>query len=201
MTHSVLPVLAWRRDVAEIYAAVRGAHDPRDGHRLWQDCRDQLFGTSSASPLPAEDPRRKTGLRVAAYDPQWRVVVPLEPAEPLSRELDGGDDGPVRMRRAGTLRTPWGTLDAWLLSGYGGGLFVPVRDLGSGSLSYGGGRYLLDTIKGADLGATHGGLILDLNFLYAPSCAYDPRWTCPLAPPGNALDVVVSAGELIGSCR
>ncbi len=55
----------------------------------------------------------------------------------------------------------------------------------------------LDTVKGADLGATPGGeLVLDLNFAYNPSCAYDARWACPLAPPGNRLALAVRVGEL-----
>ena len=198
---SPLTLLAWRREVAETYAAVRAAPEPAYGHALWRRRRDALFAGSSQSPLPALDARRGAGLPVAPYDPAWRVVVPLEPAEDDRRDLDGGDDGPVRLRRVGVLRTPWGGLDAWGLLGYGGGLFVPVRDAGSGTLSYGGGRYLLDTVKGADLGATGDGLVLDLNFLYAPSCAYDPRWTCPLAPPGNTLAVAVPAGELQPAAR
>ena len=132
---------------------------------------------------------------MAAYDPRWRAVVPLEPADEAEHELDGGTDGVVRLQRVGVLRTPWGALDAWLLAGYGGGLFVPVRDATAGSTSYGGGRYLLDTIKGADLGGTSNALVVDLNFLYHPSCAYDPRWTCPLAPAGNTLTVAVPVGE------
>jgi uncharacterized protein len=40
-----------------------------------------------------------------------------------------------------------------------------------------------------------GGLVLDFNFAYNPSCAYDPRWACPLAPPGNRLDIPIEAGE------
>jgi uncharacterized protein (DUF1684 family) len=71
-----------------------------------------------------------------------------------------------------------------------------VRDASAGTTSYGGGRYLLDTVKGADLGSVAGGLlVVDLNFLYHPSCAYDPAWVCPLAPPGNVLPVAVEAGE------
>ena len=41
-----------------------------------------------------------------------------------------------------------------------------------------------------------GGLVLDFNYAYAPSCAHHPRWVCPLAPPENALDVEVDSGEL-----
>jgi uncharacterized protein (DUF1684 family) len=77
-------------------------------------------------------------------------------------------------------------------------VFVPVKDALAGSLTYGGGRYLIDTVKGADLGgdALSGRLVVDFNFAYNPSCAYDPRWACPLAPPGNRLAVPVRAGEL-----
>jgi uncharacterized protein (DUF1684 family) len=100
----------------------------------------------------------------------------------------------VRFARA--LTEPM-TLDLYWLDAYGGGLFVPFRDATSGDESYGAGRYVLDTIKGADLGARHGRLVLDLNFAYQPSCSYDPRWTCPLAPPANRLDVAVRAGERV----
>ena len=62
----------------------------------------------------------------------------------------------------------------------------------------GAGRYLLDTAKGADLGITAGGaLVLDFNFAYQPSCAFDPRWACPLAPPEARLAISIEAGERI----
>ena len=37
--------------------------------------------------------------------------------------------------------------------------------------------------------------VIDLNFLYHPSCRYNDAWQCPLAPPGNAISTPVSAGE------
>jgi uncharacterized protein (DUF1684 family) len=186
----MLDLLAWRRTVAELYAAVRGL-DPAEGHARWRAGRAALFRTSPQSPLAADDPRRVTGLPVAPYDPAWRAVVPLEPAAPARRVLEGD----VAMERVGVLRTPWGPLDAWWLTGYSGGLFVPVRDATAGTTSYGAGRYLLDTAKGADLGSSDAGVVVDLNFLYHPSCAYDPAWSCPLAPAGNVLEVPVPVGE------
>jgi len=60
----------------------------------------------------------------------------------------------------------------------------------SGGESYGAGRYLLDSVKGADLGTSDGLLVCDFNFAYNPSCAYDPAWACPLAPPGNIVGKV-----------
>ena len=94
-----------------------------------------------------------------------------------------------------------GTLDDWALRSYGSGVFVPLRDATSGRTTYGGGRYLIDTVKGADLGSgidpSSGAatLVLDFNFAYHPSCTYDAAWACPLAPPGNVLDLGVPVGE------
>ena len=68
----------------------------------------------------------------------------------------------------------------------------------SGKTTYGAGRYVLDTVKGSDLGGLEGTLVLDFNFSYNPSCSYDPRWDCPLAPPPNWLKVPVEAGERYG---
>ena len=79
------------------------------------------------------------------------------------------------------------SLDLHWLEGYGGGIFVAFADATSGSETYGGGRYVLDSVKGADLGQDGERLVLDFNFAYNPSCAYDPRWICPLAPASNRL--------------
>ena len=76
-----------------------------------------------------------------------------------------------------------------------GGLFLPVRDGTAGESSYGGGRYLLDTAKGADLGSDQSTLTVDLNFPYHPSCRYSDAWQCPPASDGNRIAAAVRAGE------
>ena len=127
----------------------------------------------------------------------WR---PPEDEEPL--EIDtGGEDGVVRYRRAGRLDTPFGPLTLFWIEAYGGGLFLPFRDATAGGDSYGGGRYLTDTVKGTfgrglTLAADGGEATLDFNYAYNPSCAYNSRWACPLAPPENRLSEAVAAGEL-----
>lgn len=185
-----IELLDWRRRVADLYAAVRAAEDPARAHDLWRRTRDELFATHPQSPGPGP-------LTVPTYDDRWRAVVQLDPADPAELRVETGTDGTVVFDRIGVLRTPWGDLDAWWLRQYAGGLWVPVKD--PSPRTYGGGRYLLDTAKGADLGAVDDGLVVDLNFLYAPSCAHDPAWACPLAPPGNVLALPVDAGELVSS--
>ncbi|MEU2201233.1 DUF1684 domain-containing protein [Isoptericola sp. NPDC019482] len=192
----------WRRRVAELYAAVRAAPDPASGHATWRAGRDALFRDHPQSPLPAGDPLRATGLPSWPYDPTLRFEVPLRPAPAARLELDTGADGTTTMERVGVLELPGvGALDAWWLAQYGGGLFVPLRDGTAGDETYGGGRYLLDTAKGADLGGRDGLVVVDLNLAYHPSCRYDPAWTCPLASAGNRVDVPVRAGERLDAPR
>ncbi|MGC5166098.1 DUF1684 domain-containing protein [Luteimicrobium sp. DT211] len=193
-----LELTDWRRRVAELYAHVRdrAAADPAAAHADWREGRDRLFREHPQSALPADDPLRASGLPYWAYDPALRFELPVLAAEPASLALGTGDDGTTTLERVGRVEVPdVGALDVWWLAQYGGGLFLPLRDGTAGSGSYGGGRYLLDTAKGADLGGAHDTLVVDLNFAYHPSCRYDPRWVCPLAPAGNRTSVPVEAGE------
>jgi len=199
-----LTLLDWRRQVAALYATVRASADPADGHATWRSGRDELLATHPGSPLLADDRAGFAGLRIAAYDPGLRFEADTDPdVEPHRLEVTTGTDGQVVFDRIAVLRLPdLGDLDVWWLAQYGGGVFVPVKDALSGRGTYGGGRYLLDTVKGADLGGDidlatgRGTLVVDLNFAYNPSCAYDPAWACPLAPPGNTLAAPVRGGEL-----
>jgi len=191
-----LTLLDWRRRVAALYAAARAADDPESGWRTWRDGRDELFATHPDSPLDAAARARFEGLPFAPYDPSLRFDAVVEPAAPLRLEVPTASDGVVPFERMGTVQLgDVGRLDVWWLDSYGGGVFLPLRDGSAGTTTYGGGRYLLDTVKGADLGGAGGRLVLDLNFAYHPSCTYDPRWSCPLAPEGNRVATQVAAGE------
>jgi uncharacterized protein (DUF1684 family) len=200
---SALSLLDWRRRVAAIYADVRATPDPAAAHRRWQQARDELLAAHPQSPVPAASRASFTGVPVAPYDPALRFLAELDTSvEPLRREAGTGTDGVVPFERAGVVHLPGvGDLDVWWLASYGGGIFVPVRDTRTDGVTYPGGRYVLDTAKGADLGGDDGTLVIDLNFAYNPSCAYDPAWACPLAPPGNTVPVPVTAGELMPAAR
>ena len=196
-----LDVADWRRRVFALYAAVRANPDAASAHEDWCAGRNDLFLHHPASALLEGDLAGFDGLPVAPYDPAWRFDLELEPAEDGRFEYETGTDGTVPFERIGMITVPdVGALDVWRLTTYGGGLFVPVKDALSGRRggTYGGGRYLLDTIKGADLGSDprRNTLVLDFNFAYNPSCAYNPAWACPLAPASNTVSVEIPVGEL-----
>ena len=194
-----LTLLDWRRRVARLYAEIRAEPDPVAAHEHWRRTRDDLLRTHPDSPIPGPERASYPGAPVAAYDPRLRFDVAVDTGVPPEQlKMATGTDGIVRFDRIGTAHLPGlGDLDVWWLASYGGGVFVPVKDASAGTASYGGGRYLFDTAKGADLGGDAGRLVLDFNFAYNPSCAYDPAWACPLAPAGNTLAQPLLAGELM----
>ena len=198
MTDTRWYVLDWRRQVADLYRAVRTEPDLRAAHTLWVEGRNRLLSQHPASPVPARG--AYPGATVAPYDGDYRFVVEVDRDVPkLRRDVPTATDGVVPLELVGRAALPGlGTLDVWWVAMYGGGIFLPVRDATSGKQSYGGGRYVLDTVKGADLGGGPDAVVIDLNFAYQPSCAYDDAWMCPLPGAGNTLGEAVPVGELTG---
>jgi uncharacterized protein len=215
-----LELADWRRRVAELYAEVRelAAADPVAAHTRWREVREVLYRSHPSSPVA---PDRRPGFRALhfPYDPKLRFELPLAPDEPAASVGEAPPAGeaevavglrlpistgrPLGFDRVGWLEVPFEggarRLALFWLPEYSGGLFLPFRDGTNGRETYGGGRYLLDTAKGADLGgdSTRGTVTVDFNFAYQPSCAFDPRWSCPLSPPENRLDCEIRGGERI----
>lgn len=202
-----LDLLDWKRRVGAMYADVRAGEGDEAALTAFRRAKDDLFAGHAQSPIPPQHRAGFTGLVYHPYDPGLRITAELEPDDSGAELLIPASTGdPYRFQRVGHVRMTLGGEDASLavfwLTAYGGGLFIPFRDASAGAETYGGGRYLLDTVKGADLGATpDGGLVLDFNYAYNPSCSYDPRWSCPLAPPEGRLAVAVAAGERTWSPR
>ena len=197
-----LDLVDWRRRVGDLYR-ISGP----DALARFRQGRDDLFRSHPQSPIEDDERAAFHGLRYFDHDPSYRVRARLEPGDGSELTIaTGGDDGAVRYRRIGrlvfTLAGQECRLTALCLLQYAGGLFVPFRDRTSGRETYGGGRYLFDTAKDTDglvLEVTPGSteVVVDFNFAYNASCAYSPRWACPLAPPENHLPVAVRAGELV----
>jgi uncharacterized protein (DUF1684 family) len=195
-----LAVADWRRRVFALYQDVRAESDPAAAHALWRSGRDELLMTHPASPVPLDERPTYQGAQIGAYQPELRFEAIIDAdVEPVRWEVPSATDGVIPFSRIGVLHLPAvGDLDVWWLESYGGGLFIPVKDALAGRSTYGGGRYLIDTVKGADLGGDvrAGELVIDLNFTYNPSCAYSPDWTCPLAPATNTVTAELPVGEL-----
>jgi uncharacterized protein len=194
-----LELLDWKRRIAELYADVRSSPDPEAAWAHWRTTRDELFRTHPQSPLEPDARTSFPGVPYFPYDRSRRVLAEVEPAEDEARQIAGSAGSSTTFRRFGRARFELDgaplELELFWLEGYGGGVFLPFGDATSGQETYGGGRYVLDTVKGSDLGGLDGRLVLDFNFAYNPSCSYDPRWACPLTPPANRLEVAVRAGE------
>jgi uncharacterized protein (DUF1684 family) len=199
----------WRRRVAELYVEVRAraAADPAAAWELWRLEREALYRGHPQSPVPAAE---REAFRAVhwPYDDRLRATVAVEPAPAPAPGLalaplalpNSGAESPA-FDRIGLVRLPLPGGDVRLplfwMRGYTGGLFLPLGDATNGAETYGAGRYLLDAAKSADLGgdAAAGTLVVDANFAFQPSCAFDPRWACPLAPPESRLPVRIEAGE------
>ena len=171
-----------------------------------------LYRKHPQSPVPVAE-RGAFQLMTWPYAEPLRFDVPVEPPPAAAKGSAGGLAGEPRLplpvsagdevpsSQLGVVRLKFASgersLNVYWLSGYAGGLFLPFRDTTNGRETYGAGRYVLDGAKNADLGGDleRGTLVVDFNFAYQPSCAFDPRWACPLAPPENRLDIAVEAGE------
>ena len=180
----------WRRQVADLYRAVRAEPDPQAAWRaLARSAGPRCIREHPQTPL--EDRARRSKPCRSSTTTRRCASSSRSPPRTAPEELfpaRGGWRGPPAALRP-HLRPGGGArrrADAYWLQGYCGGVFLPFADATSGRETYGGGRYLLDTIKSADLGAAPDGrTVLDFNFAYNPSCAYSPRYVCPLSPRGQ----------------
>ncbi|MDQ3128501.1 MAG: DUF1684 domain-containing protein [Chloroflexota bacterium] len=220
---AILALADWRRTIATLYADVRrlATDDPAAALEHWRAVREDLFRDHPRSPvLPAD--RAAFRARHFGHDPRLRFEVAVERIEAVVDDalapggsIDFGGEpsvglpvsggGTMAFARFGAVTVPFiegpRRLELFWMEGYAGGLFLPFRDATNGVETYGAGRYLLDGAKSADLGGDPGAdghgatVILDFNFAFQPSCAFDPQYACPLSPPSNRLDLPIRAGE------
>jgi uncharacterized protein len=216
-----LDLYDYRQRVVTMYRrrnlALQAGEDAASVCQRFREEKDQLFAHHPQSALEVSERATFTGLRYFPYDTSFCVQaqltsldmqtaaaslpvaqfasahgIPHRPAAYLEFEISGA---PAR-------------LIVYWLDVYGGGLFLPFRDATCPEESYGAGRYLFDTVKGSDfirlpegpenpsaVGYSGGRVLLDFNYAYNPSCAYDSRWVCPLAPRENWLAAPIRAGE------
>ena len=205
-----LDLYDYRCRVAAMYRertrAIVAGEDPAAVLERFREARNELFAHHPQSALDEEQRQHFQGLRYFPYNPAMRFVVDIDTnVEPTQLSVAMNAEETMTMTTVGrvhfSVEGESAALSIYWLNVYGGGLFLPFRDATCPEQSYGGGRYLFDTIKGSEflpvLGVTGWQrVLLDFNYAYNPSCAYNYRWVCPLAPKENRLSVPIPAGEM-----
>ena len=165
------------------------------GERQWREGRRESIAAALA-----EAGKPASALRYYPYDAAYRfrtVITPVAPPEALRIPTSSGAIRPAH--RVGRVRLPLPGGEA-VLTLYAlddlqatlpDHLFLPFRDAGAGTETYGAGRYV-------EVERLPGGVVeIDLNRAYNPDCAYGLAAQCPITPDENTLPFAVAAGELI----
>ena len=205
-----LDLYDYRRRFAAMYRerkrATLAGEDAATILQRFRGARDDLFAHHPQSALDEEQRRHFRGLHYFPYNPAMCVVADVDTnVDPTQLTVAMNSEESMIMTTVARLHfaieSQAAGLSLYWLNIYGGGLFLPFRDTTSPGESYGGGRYLFDTIKGSDFLPAPGAevrerILLDFNYAYNPSCAYNDRWVCPLAPVENRLRIPIRAGEM-----
>lgn len=152
------------------------------------------------TPLEKKDLKTFTGHTFFPIDLSYRVVATLEVTdkEPYFKMMTS-NNRPRDFRQYGILvftlqgrefRLP--VYQSQQLLGtdeYADYLFFPFTDLTNGHSSYSAGRYIDFRIP-----TTGNTIIVDFNQAYNPLCAYSNRFSCPIVPEKNHMDIEVKAG-------
>lgn len=157
------------------------------------------FANPEESPLTAEDLKTFKALRFFPVDLKFRVrarIVLTPDSEPFGMKTTTDrlpvykQYGIVYFEINGTAYhlSVFQNLELIKKEGFEDYLFIPFTDLTSGNESYGGGRYIDLRIPKTDE------LIIDFNQAYNPYCAYNHRYSCPIPPSENDLNIEVRAG-------
>jgi uncharacterized protein (DUF1684 family) len=164
----------------------------------YTDSVKHAWGGANSKLLTAKQQKNFKGVKYMPYDSTFRLrgqYMPIENADTVriettrktvSRYLPWAT---VSFSLHDTLSTltvyrgldPWSEMDLY---------FVMFNDLTNGVTSYGGGRYL----ELQDVDESGGTAILDFNYSYNPYCAYADRYSCPIPPKENRLEVAIEAG-------
>ncbi len=157
------------------------------------------YADSAKSPLTKEDFNSFTGLPFFEIDTNYHVVAEFERAKKSkSFKMKTTTDRRPVYEIYGTVTFTLSGKDVKLnvyqshrlreMEQYKNDLFLPFTDLSNGAESYGGGRFI-------DLEIPEGTTIeIDFNQAYNPYCAYSTRYSCPIPPKGNFIDLSVLAG-------
>jgi uncharacterized protein (DUF1684 family) len=153
--------------------------------------KDAFFRTSPHSPLTTGQRENFEGLHYFPENPNLDLKVEVEPFEdPQQIQIQTNTGDVQAYERYGRFHFDIEGEEASLTVYHNeNGYFLPFADALAGEETYGAGRYLEPEPL------SDGRFHVDFNMAYNPYCAYNPRWSCPITPPENRLQVPIRAGE------
>ena len=169
------------------------------GDTDYQRTMNANFKDATKSPLKASDRKQFSGLDFFKFDSTFIVNAELKRtpnSEWFKMQSTTGDTTNERVYgvlsfvlkgQPFTLNVYQGK-DMMTREGFEDYLFLPFIDDTNGESTYGGGRYI-------DLRIPEGDEIeIDFNTAYNPYCAYNEKYSCPIVPRVNTIDIAVRAG-------
>lgn len=190
----------YRRQTFKMYAAARNEAVPESERcAVFRAKRDRLLKTHPHSPIPADRRPVFVGLTYYDHNPGLRVAERLVYDPDRTRIQLAAASSHIAVRRLGWVKFKIDgvvcRLAVYWVEGYVGGILIPFQDLTSGTETHADGRYVWDSLKGADLGTSDSSLVLDFNYACHGRWAHDSRLSGALPPPENRLTVPIRAGE------
>jgi uncharacterized protein len=177
-----------------------GGQSKYNASRTFQDELNDSFKGDS-SPLTEKDKKNFIALPFFPIDTNWVIDANLQltPDEPVfqmrtttSRMAEYRCYGILHFEISGThyqLKV-YQNIQLLTREGYEDYLFLPFKDLTNGEETYGGGRYLNLTIPSGHT------IEIDFNKAYNPYCAYNDKYSCPVVPDENFVDLRIAAGVM-----
>ena len=158
-----------------------------------RESKDEYLKKDPNSPLSAKVKKQFKSLNYYPIDEQYRFELDLIPDTSNEKiEMETNTERIALYTRIGYLKF---TVDGisckiavYQSEDFPDYYFVPFRDKTSGKETYGTGRYL-------DLEKHNDKFILDFNRAYSPFCAYNTKFSCPLPPMENWLQIPINSGE------
>jgi uncharacterized protein len=162
---------------------------------------DHEFKNSETSPLPNDSAIDAfTGLQYFEIDSSYLVKAfaeRIKGAKPFTMATTKGEKDQYlkyyllhfKLKGKPVELTAYQSLDLINAEKYKDYMFVPFKDATNGESTYSGGRFLEFDKTGKD------SVIIDFNLAYNPYCAYNIKYSCPIPPAENHLDIAIEAGE------
>lgn len=172
---------------------------PIQGETAWQQKMNADFKDATKSPLTVRDRKKFEGLDFFKYNELFRVdafLLPTPDSEYFKMKTNTDE---LREERIYGILSFEINDELYQLNVYQGKasletpgnedyLFLPFLDITNGEDTYGGGRYIDLRIPDGD------SIEIDFNEAYSPYCAYNEKFSCPIVPRENYLNLKIEAG-------